>query len=154
MLRLKKDFFCFFVVKDPDLLYPQHFGILDPDPRDKNWPKAQKRSFLLYKLKSVLISEWFIKFKHKNKRKNPNLDQFFIGGSRICFKMKWNLNTAFLENKNFYIGEKNSFIRNIIYNTTSSIYKNVKRNNVFHNEVENMIFEEKNYFNFTEVFCY
>ena len=68
--------------------------------------------------------------------------------------MKWNLNTAFLENKNFYIGEKNSFIRNIIYNTTSSIYKNVKRNNVFHNEVENMIFEEKNYFNFTEVFCY
>ena len=41
MLRLKKDFFCFFVVKDPDLLYPQHFGILDPDMQKDADPRIR-----------------------------------------------------------------------------------------------------------------
>jgi len=72
---------------DPDPLDSQDLGFLDPDPQkyadpririQGNQPKTEK-NFLLLKPKSellkkrdyknFLISEWFIKFLDKNKRK-------------------------------------------------------------------------------------
>ena len=80
---------------DPDPLDPQDFGFLDPDPDPQKYKnmrihgsgsksqninqKLQQKKILLSKakskllkkrdLKNFLISEWFIKFYHKNKRK-------------------------------------------------------------------------------------
>ena len=77
MLRLKKDFFCFFVVKDPDLLYPQHFGILDPDPLKDADPRIRIQGT---KIDQKLKKEAFCSI-------NSNLSLFLNGSSSLSIKI-------------------------------------------------------------------
>jgi len=39
--QIKKVCFAFLVTKDPDLLYPQHCGFLDPDPQKDADPQIR-----------------------------------------------------------------------------------------------------------------
>ena len=64
-------FFLSISAQDPDPLDPKDFGLLDPDPETYADPHGAKlkKNEKKRDYKNFLVSRWFIKFQHKNKRK-------------------------------------------------------------------------------------